>query len=373
MTLSKHDLLPIYDIWKEGSLNREETILLFVALLNSTNLFSFNVPARPAFPLCLLHMEKVAKHVFFMDTIGLPEKVYPGYSINKDNFTLENIFVLLQRWDIAKENWYDKFKNAALREKLEHLEAALAKSLRSSMKKDPRFLDKLAKWTMDATKAPLDKRKEWISLYKIEGEELYAAGIEEKLVELYEYVDLQLAEGWSQQSGYYGKISREHLKKLIFLVRKGIGYSLDKRLSEDGELEDISIEEAIGQEGEGWMLIDEVEENLVKIAASGGPTKKPERKDFDLSTLKGRVALASALSAWTNVERLEREQKERDGKEKKEELTETLDAIRTKEEVGLEEDEEDLPHILPGSRLVKKGSEIPSLNSKRFSFLSDEE
>ncbi len=332
MTLSKHDLLPIYDIWKEGNLNREETILLFVALLNSTNLFSFNVPARPAFPLCLLHMEKVAKHVFFMDTIGLPEKVYPGYSINRDNFTLENIFVLLQRWDIAKENWYDKFKNAALREKLEHLEAQLAKSLRSSMKKDPRFLDKLAKWTMDATKAPLDKRKEWISLYKIEGLALFEKGVKEKLVELYEYVDLQLAEGWSQQSGYYGKLSKGHLQKLLFLVEKGIGYSLDRRLNEDGELEDISIEEAIEQESDGWMLIDEVEESNVKIAASEAPLVEPDKKNFDLNTLKGRVAFASSKSAWNAAERLRMEQVERDGKEKKDEL-----------------------------------------NSKRFSFLSDEE
>jgi hypothetical protein len=73
------------------------------------------------------------------------------------------------------QDWREKYKSLNMQNKLAAKEARLDKLFRSPLGNQAIKYDILAKWVMDATDAPDNMRKLWISLFKLKGIEIYQA------------------------------------------------------------------------------------------------------------------------------------------------------------------------------------------------------
>ena len=152
-SLSKKKLLPLHKEYLAGNLSVTESYLLYLSLLNSTDLLVWRTQCRftthtPS--IVANNMEQLISIIGKIDIIHHPSFTLPKFSISYDTADLSNSFHWIQAWTQQYSDWYDGLKEARYREELksriEPREAALQRTIKTFFSDPAKLASKLSEW-----------------------------------------------------------------------------------------------------------------------------------------------------------------------------------------------------------------------------------
>lgn len=330
-------LLGLFSIWvnqdNEGEsttqaarLTETETKMLFVAFLKATELVHFNSPAYPTYEIATKNLPALAEFLVFRQKIPDIEIAYPNISINELTNDCRAAIDWIQVWNERKANWLDGYKREKINLKLQELEAALVKLIRSPMGDQSRKVSRLAHWAMVASDAPKALHEYWTSLFKLKGLEIYQAKSVD-LDELLEHMERNLP-----GDGMFVFETLAHLREIHARNLKGILYNL-----KDGSLDPFDLEKDPFK-----FVEDDMESINKKIVASSAPTTAPKLGDYPNKFLFLKAQAAYLLAQKEIAVRQEVEKRQQEYLSKA-----ALDNISKGEEAEIvaNEDEEEAKRI----------------------------
>jgi hypothetical protein len=155
--LPQRKLLSYLGRWSEGALTPTDNYLLFLAILKSSDLVEFRVPAiqtNQTQSLIALHMEALCKIVSRLNTVTNPAVIFPRYVITPDTKTLSNVEFWINNWFEA----YEDFKSGKLKEyddrKLVHRERALERLIKNPHRPVASYASQIGEWAATAADFP---------------------------------------------------------------------------------------------------------------------------------------------------------------------------------------------------------------------------
>jgi len=138
-SISKKKLISLAGQWHIGKLSPTESYLLYLALLNSTELIIWRVPAQYTAKTASIvanNMEALIHIIGKVDVIQHPSFVLPHFAISSDTCNLENSYHWIQAWIANYNEWYDGLKSASEREeyksRLESRETSLSRLIKTA-------------------------------------------------------------------------------------------------------------------------------------------------------------------------------------------------------------------------------------------------
>lgn len=276
--LETNRLLSLYRVWLNQindkqeaiKLGETETKLLFVALLKSTELVKFQIPARPTFITATRHMPKLAEFVAFRQTIPNVEVAFPHIAITPDTDDCIAAGTWLDRWESCKQDWMDDYRQSYLNVKLQHLEDLLMRFIKSPEGNQARKVSRLCEWALVASDTPKEKWEYWTTLFKLRGLEIFQANTSH-LEYLLEYMEDNLPHG----SNFSFETLR-HIREIYARNSKGLLFNLGG--GEDGE--DNDLDPFFTSDNPFKFIEDDVESINKRIAAQGAPLKEPSKIDY---------------------------------------------------------------------------------------------
>lgn len=160
-SLPQKKLLSYLHKWSSGELTSIDSYLLFLALLNSSDLVQFRVPAirteRTA-SIIAQNMEDLAKTVIKLNTVTVPGKIFPHFVISQDTKTLDNVHYWIENW----KDSYSDFQAGVLTDlegrdewkKLANREAALERLIKNPHRPLSDYASQIAEWASVAGNFP---------------------------------------------------------------------------------------------------------------------------------------------------------------------------------------------------------------------------
>lgn len=276
------------DEWTSGKLSDKETKLFFLAMLYQTGLVEFRVIPKPSMEVILANMERLIKMYVWRLSVGENPLIrLPRYAITADTKHLINLGFWLEQWKETKEDWERGYVPGHVRNKLQHVEDRLLKSIRSSYKDSPQYAGQLADWALVASNAPKGLHEYWKSLFKLKGLDIYKASSDD-LNELLEHMEENLP---VYQSGIIGNAVLKHLRSLLGKNRIG-----DYGLGIDPNLDYEHMKQIVNNPFK--IVMDDIEIHNREIAAASAPLKEPLLSDYKskLEWLKAKSQYILAMS-----------------------------------------------------------------------------
>jgi len=155
--LPQRKLLPYLGKWSTNQLTPTDSYLLFLALLDSTDLVHWRhaaIRTENTPSIIAQNMERLAKVVSKINTVSNPAVRFPQYVISADTRNLENIKHWLENWDSV----YSDFRAGKLKEstdrKLASREAALDRLVKNPHKPASSYAIQIADWSATAGSFP---------------------------------------------------------------------------------------------------------------------------------------------------------------------------------------------------------------------------
>lgn len=155
--IPRKKLLSLTGTWSMGRLTSTESYLLYLALLNSTSLIEWRVPARyheKTAQIVANNMEQLIHMIGRIDVIRHPSFVLPHFAISSDTCSLDNSYHWIQIWQQNYNDWNQGIKDQAHNQELVARELALQKLLKSAHRKIEDYPKKLAQWARIAGDFP---------------------------------------------------------------------------------------------------------------------------------------------------------------------------------------------------------------------------
>jgi hypothetical protein len=147
--LPQKKLLGFLHKWGGGELTSTDSYLLFLAILNSSELVQFRVPVfrnEKTDSIVALNMETLAKAVIKLNTVATPSFNFPSFAITVETRFLENIPHWIQAWEDAYKDFLDGYKSAHENQKLIKREAALERLIKNPYKAIHSYAGQIAEW-----------------------------------------------------------------------------------------------------------------------------------------------------------------------------------------------------------------------------------
>ena len=159
--LPQKKLLSYLGKWGANELTPTDSYLLFLALLNSSELVQFRVPAirtKETESIIALNMENLAKTVLTLNVTQNPSIYFPSYVITPDTKDLHNVQYWIQNW----KDSYQEFKESKSKglddrdawKKLDHRQSALERLIKNPHRAISSYSNQLADWAIIAGKFP---------------------------------------------------------------------------------------------------------------------------------------------------------------------------------------------------------------------------
>lgn len=156
--LPQKKLLGYLGKWSAGELTQTDSYLLFLSILNSTDLVHFRVPIfrdNRTDSIVAQNMEPLALTVSKLNTVLTPSFTFPNFATSSDNRFLHNVNHWIEAWNEA----YEEFKSGRRRDaddrRLAIREKALEKLIRNPHKTVAGYARTLADWAADAGSFPI--------------------------------------------------------------------------------------------------------------------------------------------------------------------------------------------------------------------------
>lgn len=156
-SLPQKKLISYLGKWGRQELTPTDSYLLFLSILNSSELVEFRVPAfrtEETDSLVAQNMEQLAKIVTRLNAVTNPSVVFPRYVISPDTKTLSNIPHWISNWQDSWEDFQDGFAREYDNRKLIVRETALERLIKSPHLPISSYASKLADWAAIAGEFP---------------------------------------------------------------------------------------------------------------------------------------------------------------------------------------------------------------------------
>jgi hypothetical protein len=169
---SRESYHPIFDMpqkrllsnlgkWSSGGLTPTDSYLLFLAVLRSTDLVDFRVPAirTPTTDAIIAqNMESLCRTVIKLKSVSNPAVVFPHYVISPDTRSLDNVRYWIENW----QDSYDAFVAGRVRDiegrdewkRLVTREAALQRLIKNPHRPIASYAAQIADWASIAGSFP---------------------------------------------------------------------------------------------------------------------------------------------------------------------------------------------------------------------------
>lgn len=152
-SIPKKRLISLAGQWSAGKLSHTENYLLYLSLLDSTDLLVWRAPAiyhDKTAQIVANNMESLIHIIGKIDLINHPSFQLPKFSIGPDTSSLSNSHHWIQTWIIQYNEWYDSFKSAReremLKEQLDTREASLQRLIKTAHTTPDDLANSLASW-----------------------------------------------------------------------------------------------------------------------------------------------------------------------------------------------------------------------------------
>jgi len=155
--LPQHKLISYIPKWYAGELTATDSYLLYLALLNSTELIEWRVPAlktNKSVGIVAHNIESLASIVSKMNVIKHPAFVLPRFVISPETKTLENSTFWIQTWVDQYNEWSSGYRTRTLDEKITRREEALERLINNSSRTVESYANILADWAILAGNFP---------------------------------------------------------------------------------------------------------------------------------------------------------------------------------------------------------------------------
>ena len=160
-SISKKRLISLVGEWSIGKLSHTESYLLYLSLLDSTELVQWRNPAvfTPKTPQIIANNMAALVHIVGkIDVISHPSFALPKFAISSDTASLENSYHWIQSWIQNYNDWYDGLRDANKREelksKIQNREESLERVIKTAHTRVEDLAIMLAGWAEDAGDFP---------------------------------------------------------------------------------------------------------------------------------------------------------------------------------------------------------------------------
>ena len=290
----KKKLLSLTSKWATGQLPPTETYLLYLSLLNSTDLIEWRQPAKytaKTQQIIANNMEQLIHIIGKIDIIKHPSFVLPHFVIGQDTATLENSYHWIQIWNQNYNDWHDNIKSHSNDQELQRRENSLQKLIKTSHKRIEDYPSILAAWARTAGDFPTFKvtirgvkmeiAEYWEQIIiKCASEAAIFQVPESDLTELIDHCENEIIGDGS----IYSIALMRHLRKGAMMQRNYLG------------LGDIDLS---SQEGTAYRILKpetSSEDANIQAMIDTAPINEPQKKDYpsliDYIKAKGRWMLA---------------------------------------------------------------------------------
>lgn len=304
-SVSSRKLIGLTSSWAAGRLSQTENYLLYLALLNSTSLVEWRVPAiyHDRTPQIIANnMEQLIHIIGRIDAIKHPSFVLPHFVISQDTCSLENSYHWIQAWLQNYNDWRDNVKSHANDQELTRRENSLNKLIKTSHKKIEDYPRVLAQWARIAADFPL-------RMVKVRGIKMELADYWEEIIikcandesafhinaadlqELYDHCEDELIAPVDRDGNYTIGEGSLYATTLMRYLRKGI----QRQQNYLGDLGD-SISGGLTAYR---ILSPETSASDANIQAmiDAAPDKEPQKRDYP-----SLIAYLKAKSRWLQKE-----------------------------------------------------------------------
>ena len=161
--------------WFTGRIENEmDKRLLFLSLLNSSELIEFSHPAEPSAKTVAVNMPRLFDLVDWMVRLRSPFIVLPSYRVSGDNRSLDNIRYWLDSWQAERIRFEDGYRKWDKDKIQADRENALERSIKNPTKRSEQYARLLSRWAFDASDAPINKRELWTSIFLLRTPAIYS-------------------------------------------------------------------------------------------------------------------------------------------------------------------------------------------------------
>lgn len=301
--LPQKKLLSFVPKFAASQLNEVDSYLLFLSLLESTNLVEFRTAAKVTSNTASIiynNMEDLVKLVGAMNVLTHPDQVFSRIAISPENNDLETIHYILANWELQLSDFKDGYVAISIRQDLNRREAALEKLIKSNHR-EIQLATQIANWAEIAGKFPefevhtqfgtLTCAEYWKLIIRkcINAESIFS--IEQKdLEELITHCEENIEHGSIYSHTLMQILRNGKEKKANFL---GLG---------DWDISQSSISYLMVQSE------DSVEQANMELLVNTAPTSEPKLTDyptrFEWLKAKARWTLAQASTSTHSTKNL---------------------------------------------------------------------
>lgn len=286
--MDKKALFKLYSDWADGLMESEtDRRLVFLAMLNSTDLIDWRATANPTDACVQANMPSLYYTTRWATAIQTPGFKLPKFAITNDTRKLENISHWLQVWENIRENFDISYRTTSQIEKQKTREEMLEKLIKSRGETG-RFAGLLCQWAFDAASVPENIRDYWRQILTSKGINIFSIPSVD-MAELVEHFEDSLAEHGSIYSYTFLSYIRSLQKQIV----TGLGFNITNSL----DLVDIVTrsEYSIIEGGDDVTSTEII--NIQKIINSA-PSVEPVE-----SAYPNRVAFLRAKISWKMASR----------------------------------------------------------------------
>lgn len=150
-------LLSYLGKWAQGGLTSTDSYLLFLALLRSSELVEFRVPAirtPQTDSIVAINMEALCKTLAKLNTVVSQSLVFPHYVISQETRGLENVQHWIANWELAYQEFQSGYRSAHDSAKLRIREAALERLIKNPHRPVASYASQIADWAATAGAFP---------------------------------------------------------------------------------------------------------------------------------------------------------------------------------------------------------------------------
>lgn len=156
-SIPQKKLLSYLGKWAASELTPTDSYLLFLAILNSSDLVEFRVPAirtPNTDSIVAQSMEHLAKCVSRLNAVTNPAVSFPRYVISPDTKTLSNVKHWIENWNKSYQDFKDGYSKQEDSRKLITRETALERLIKNPHLPVSSYASKIAEWASVAGSFP---------------------------------------------------------------------------------------------------------------------------------------------------------------------------------------------------------------------------
>lgn len=281
-TASPKLLLSRVGDWAAGKLNESERRLLFLALLNTTELVEWRSVALPSDSIVQNQMEPLAKFVGWMIGLQNPSVIFSKIVIQPENRYLENCKYWIQAWQQEKKDFDEGYRDSSLASKQMRREEALERLIKNHSLKTEDYARLLAIWTWEACNVPTTLREYYTQIFTTKNIKIY----EIKTVDLEDM--LSYMEDALDAGSIFAFAAFKHVRLLLAKNKAGLAHGLG---IEEGEFSNLSFE--ILRDTPFSIQEDPIAEDNMNAIAIQAPSEEPVLQKYP-----SKLAYLRAKAAW---------------------------------------------------------------------------